>query len=465
MPSAALSFLTSIKLGEPTGREEDSSAVAPTPLPSEPVLSTNREDEKGAGWAASEKTGRVVREGGRHSESRRSLDERRSAERERFAVEGRPSSDRKNRASNFLLGISLKSSLPDRQEPSGYYARREGRYGDVEGGGESGEVGGKSARGSGSDANSSSHHFVSRRMTRRKAEMMLRGRGRGGFRTCIAYSNSVVGVSSFLRLGRGEAPADDDKKQSGVAMTRLLELVPREPQSYLHLLACPDPLRKESSSSDEREEGQVVMSGMTEQTSYDPLLVDDPDIQGKGKTVTPLQGYLATFIPYTAPSLLKNEINDQFRRRNPWAPEGLTLSKIRRLKADLLSVRESVDIDYSTIALAYVYLEKLTLLSFVQKENRRTVGAVCLYLAFKLNDPGCPRLQKELAAKLEDVLSVTKVEIHEAEFPVIVALSFCLRVPTSEVWPHIVRILNDEGLSPEEAYTAEALQEAHVSPP
>jgi hypothetical protein len=39
------------------------------------------------------------------------------------------------------------------------------------------------------------------------------------------------------------------------------------------------------------------------------------------------------------------------------------------------------------VAYAYVYFEKLVLKNIVKKANRRLVGAVCLLLAAKINDP------------------------------------------------------------------------------
>jgi len=67
----------------------------------------------------------------------------------------------------------------------------------------------------------------------------------------------------------------------------------------------------------------------------------------------------------------------------------LTLSKIRKVKDLLVEVASKPDIDLeaSTVAISYVFFEKLVMNHFVTKANRKLVAAACLMLAAKTNDP------------------------------------------------------------------------------
>ena len=64
----------------------------------------------------------------------------------------------------------------------------------------------------------------------------------------------------------------------------------------------------------------------------------------------------------------------------------MSLSKLRRCKALLLSIGVELDLELSTIALACVYLERLCWRNVLDKKNRRLASAACLILAFKWNE-------------------------------------------------------------------------------
>ena len=66
-------------------------------------------------------------------------------------------------------------------------------------------------------------------------------------------------------------------------------------------------------------------------------------------------------IQYTRPSDLKRELNEHFRTRHPTIDPAITLSKIRKVKSDLLAISEELDLEISTAALAYAYFEKLVM--------------------------------------------------------------------------------------------------------
>jgi hypothetical protein len=107
--------------------------------------------------------------------------------------------------------------------------------------------------------------------------------------------------------------------------------------------------------------------------------------------------------------------NDPSRCRDlvqhEWLPQSLTLSKIRRVKSLMLEISKTLDLEVSTVALGYVYFEKLTMKvhanrfvplvlsvsrcaaeqSVVNKENRKLIAAVCLLLAWKFNEGAMPQ--------------------------------------------------------------------------
>jgi hypothetical protein len=129
---------------------------------------------------------------------------------------------------------------------------------------------------------------------------------------------------------------------------------------------------------------------------------------------------------------LKAELNAQFRgtslallqsqrcvaAKHDRLPPSLTLSKIRKIKqlmlqlgqslvghelnllSSLVGLLQSPSLELSTVALAYVYFEKIAIRvsgvairrvtrvfqGVVTKDNRRLVAAVCMLLAFKFNE-------------------------------------------------------------------------------
>jgi len=68
-------------------------------------------------------------------------------------------------------------------------------------------------------------------------------------------------------------------------------------------------------------------------------------------------------------------------------PPSLTLSKIRSLKHRILLIGLKSQVELSTIALSYVYFERLCLDCRVDKSNRHLSFAACLLLAYKTNEP------------------------------------------------------------------------------
>ncbi|XP_058620959.1 CDK5 and ABL1 enzyme substrate 1-like isoform X2 [Onychostoma macrolepis] len=167
---------------------------------------------------------------------------------------------------------------------------------------------------------------------------------------------------------------------------------------------------------------------------YDPNLLDDPQWPcGKHKRVLVFPSYMTTVIEYVKPSDLKKDMNETFSEKFPHVQ--LTLSKIRSLKREIRKLaQEDCGYEEPTIAMAYVYFEKLALHGKLDKQNRKLCAGACILLAAKIsNDLKRPeRLEERLRLNRRDLLSL--------EFPVLVALEFKLHLPQREILPHYRRL-------------------------
>ncbi|CAG8495780.1 2091_t:CDS:10 [Dentiscutata erythropus] len=188
---------------------------------------------------------------------------------------------------------------------------------------------------------------------------------------------------------------------------------------------------------------------------YDPTYLDNPALKtekqtpndtqdlkiSKHRSVLSLSGIIGLMSHSARPSDLKRESNALFRQTHPNIDQSLTLSQIRKVKAKLLAAarHEDLDLEISTVAKAYAYFEKLILKKMVNKFNRRLIGAICLVLASKVNDP-IGMSYSPLLESLHKHLDVTTKEITEQEFAVFAALDFELYLPTSEFMPHFERL-------------------------
>ncbi|XP_069573530.1 CDK5 and ABL1 enzyme substrate 2 [Brachyistius frenatus] len=109
--------------------------------------------------------------------------------------------------------------------------------------------------------------------------------------------------------------------------------------------------------------------GVEDVADYDPNLLSDPQWPcGKHKRVLIFASYMTTVIEYVKPSDLKKDMNETFKEKFPHIK--LTLSKIRSLKREMRVVGEDCGLQPATVAMAFVYFEKLVLQGRLNKQNR-----------------------------------------------------------------------------------------------
>jgi len=175
--------------------------------------------------------------------------------------------------------------------------------------------------------------------------------------------------------------------------------------------------------------------------NYHITVLDDPTlITGKHKTIIALPYFMSSIIQYSRPSDLKKELNEQFRQLHPDLDPSLTLTQIRKVKKNIYLAAQEMDLELSSVAKAYVYFERLILKKEVNKYNRKLIGATCLFLATKVNDPK-EVSYANLLRVLNKVMNVSPKEIRENEFNVFVALEFVLYVPLWDIRPHFERLV------------------------
>ncbi|KAJ1978910.1 hypothetical protein H4R35_001715 [Dimargaris xerosporica] len=191
---------------------------------------------------------------------------------------------------------------------------------------------------------------------------------------------------------------------------------------------------------------------------YDPNYLDDPDIQAPSSrgsqnatAVMPttasnnLSGFVGSIIPHNKPSDSKRELNELFRQKHgAHVDPSITLSKIRNLKLRMIQCAQQANSELSSVAMAFVFLEKLILNRRVVKENRRCIAGVCLLLAVKVNEPHGEPITHVLNA-IQKVMGVSSEVILQHEFGVYADLHFAVYIPIHEMMPHLRRILDTVG--------------------
>ncbi|XP_028309063.1 CDK5 and ABL1 enzyme substrate 2-like isoform X1 [Gouania willdenowi] len=198
------------------------------------------------------------------------------------------------------------------------------------------------------------------------------------------------------------------------------------------------PARLNNTSSSGVQDGYLEEAAVV--LEYDPNLLSDPQWPcGRHKRVLIFASYVTTVIEYVKPSDLKKNMNEMFRERFPHIK--LTLSKIRSLKREIRAVSEDCGLQPVTVAMAFVYFEKLVLQGRLNKQNRKLVTAACLLLAAKISSDLRRPEVKQLIDKLEERFRINRRELIPLEFAVLIALEMGLYLPESKVMPHYRRLV------------------------
>jgi len=125
----------------------------------------------------------------------------------------------------------------------------------------------------------------------------------------------------------------------------------------------------------------------------------------------------------------------------------MSLTKIQALKCTALELSTSRGWEESTVALGFVAFERCVLGGFVNKANRRRSMAVCLLLAWKMNESRERSKSegqgggKEVASTLAASYRERRGAILAEEFDVFVQLQFALHVDTQQIQPHLDRLV------------------------
>ncbi len=101
------------------------------------------------------------------------------------------------------------------------------------------------------------------------------------------------------------------------------------------------------------------------------------------------------------------------------------------------------EVDFSTLALAFVYFERACIAKSVDKHNRKLAASTAMLLAFKFNEPMLEE-KKELDSlfqSLTNVFGVAQKDVVKHEFNMLVALNFDLIVPAAIGNPVLLQFL------------------------
>lgn len=303
------------------------------------------------------------------------------------------------------------------------------------------------------------------------------------------------------RGGGGTKFVVPERDWRGTSYRALLPRVERKHRGFNRFLNI-----NNQSEDEDRDDDSFSSDDSEEEDTYVPGFLDDPEMrQGRHRHVMigdRVSGCIvSSTIQFVKPAELKADLNKQFRERfdgweppvsqhkyigakvidgvytlidpteenedeeNIHMPPSLTLSKIRSLKQQALLAAVDAHLEVSTVALAFVYFERLCLDCRVDKSNRRLAFAACLLLAAKINEANISLvMQKEDDEKnsLQSLIRPTKKSnsifasllefftqdwslslkhLFSAEWGVFAALGFKLQATPSQVEFHFLRLM------------------------
>ena len=120
-----------------------------------------------------------------------------------------------------------------------------------------------------------------------------------------------------------------------------------------------------------------------------------------------------SILPFVNPQRKKEEMNRVFQKEHPNISKSISLSKIRRIKPDMIHIflqAEGAYMEVYTVSHAWVLFEKLIYKGLVKKHNRRIIAAICLLIAFKCTEVygGFKSNQKRFKRFNADLLKLMK---------------------------------------------------------
>eukprot|EP01132_Coremiostelium_polycephalum_P005920 gene5920-7369_t len=242
--------------------------------------------------------------------------------------------------------------------------------------------------------------------------------GKGGKREKESADSSITSHS--------QSETSMPSKDSGVAKSKEI--------SYANLL-----------SSNTNLIGDEVDGSTGIPLKYDPSFLDNSELKtGKHRTVMNLPSYKISIFPFIKKGAIKEELNEQFRQKHTWINQpGVTLYKIRKVKRKLKKICILAGIEMSTLALAYVLMEKLIMKNVLSKPTFKLYSSLCLLLAAKFNDPMALESLAPLFENIEKRFSIPKKELLASEFFIFTQVSFGLFIDHNDVLPHLSRLKSE----------------------
>jgi hypothetical protein len=188
---------------------------------------------------------------------------------------------------------------------------------------------------------------------------------------------------------------------------------------------------------------------------YNPQWLDDnTNTSEEHRVEMTLPGFKSSVMLFTKRKQAKKKLNKEFRVKHPWLRPDMTLSKIRKVRQDLMAVAVQMDFEYATAALAYVYFEKAVMLNAVEKSNRKLVASTALLLAYKYNEPVVTAEEEAQKRKMEplfdcltQIFFVKHADVLGFEFTLFSLLQFELDMDMDTLTVHLARMLLAAGLS------------------
>jgi len=121
----------------------------------------------------------------------------------------------------------------------------------------------------------------------------------------------------------------------------------------------------------------------------------------------------------------------------------ISLSKMRKLKKSILMAGKEADLEMVTIAISFIFLERLVAEGKVINENRQVIAAVCILLAVKIHDVALTNKHSLVLDTLPHHLGkVTKKSILKNEWIIFKELKFSLFPRTDTILKHYYVCLN-----------------------